>query len=173
VRVSYRARQLWRTVTSQALSPAALADIRTVLSDEEFALFLRYDLTDQQHCYRVMCALRDQGADDPDLLAAALLHDIGKSVVTLSSLDRVVGTLAERGWRGSLARWGNEPPEGWRRPFAVRVQHAAWGAQLAKGAGSNPTVVALIGHHQDCDTNGLSEREAVLLRLLQTADEQN
>jgi hypothetical protein len=44
---------------------------------------------------------------------------------------------------------------------------------LAKGAGSNPTVVALIGHHQDCDTNGLSEREAVLLRLLQTADEQN
>ncbi|MEZ4519559.1 MAG: hypothetical protein R3C44_22915 [Chloroflexota bacterium] len=43
---------------------------------------------------------------NPDLLAAALLHDVGKTQVPLSSVDRIVGSLAERSWHGSLDRWG-------------------------------------------------------------------
>lgn len=173
MRVGYRARQLWRTVTARALQPDEIAEIQAALSAEEYRLFLRYDMTDQQHCYRVLRSLRDKGAADADLLAAALLHDIGKTEVALSSVDRIVGTIAERGWRGSLERWGHEAPEGWRRPFSVRVQHADWGAQLAERAGSRPRVVCLIRRHQDKSVDGLTAEDARLLRLLQWADEQN
>ncbi len=173
MRVRYRARQLWRTVTAKALTPEQRADIQATLTPEEHRLFLRYDMTDQQHCYRVMRALVDRGAVDPDLLAAALLHDVGKTEVPLSSMDRIVGTIAEKGWQGSLDRWGNEPPQGWRRPFSVRVQHADWGAQLAERAGSRPRVVYLIRRHQDHSVEDMTPEDARLLQLLQWADEQN
>lgn len=166
-------RQLWRTVTAKPLSPSERDEIEAALSPEERRLFLRYEMTDQQHCYRVMRALREAGVDDPDLLTAALLHDIGKTEVSLTSMDRIVGTIAERGWHGSLERWGNDPPQGWHRPFAVRVQHAEWGALLAEGAGSRPAVVCLIRHHQDKIFDELTATDAERLGLLQWADEQN
>lgn len=166
-------RQLWQAVRAKALSPSERAEIQAVLSPTEYQLFLRYDMTDQRHCYQVMTMLREGGTDDIDLLAAALLHDIGKTQVTLSSLDRIVGTLAERSWQGSLDRWGHQPPQGWRRPFAVRVQHADWGARLAEQAGSRPRVVELIRRHQDVRTDDLAAADAESLSLLQWADEHN
>lgn len=173
VRIGYRTRQLWRTLTAKTLAPAERAEIRAVLSPEEYQLFLRYEMTDQQHCYRVMRTLRDAHFVDPELLIAALLHDVGKTEVSLTSIDRIVGSIAERSWRGSLSRWGNDPPEGWRRPFSVRVQHADWGATLAERAGSSTRVVCLIRRHQDKNFDDLPAEDAELLRLLQWADEQN
>lgn len=173
MRVSYRVRQLWRAVTAKELSPSERAEIQAALSPAEYQLFLSYEMTDQRHCYGVMTTLREHEAGDPDLLAAALLHDIGKTQVTLSSVDRIVGTLAERSWQGSLDRWGHDAPQGWHRPFAVRAQHAEWGAALAEGVGSRPRVVELIRRHQDSCYDGLTADDAKLLRLLQWADEQN
>lgn len=173
MRVGYRARQLWRNVTARELLPEELEVIGKTLSGPEFALFLRYEITDQRHCYGVMRTLQEAGHDSPELLAAALLHDVGKTEVALSSVDRIVGTIAEKSWRGSLERWGHDLPMGWRRPFSVRVQHAEWGAQLAERAGSDARVVCLIRRHQDRQMDDLPEDMQQLLRCLQWADEQN
>ena len=61
---------------------------------------------------------------------------------------------------------------GWKRAFVVREQHAAWGADLAKRAGSAAEVIELILRHQDtlmANGDELDER----LMLLQWADDQN
>ena len=178
MRVGYRARQLWRTISAEPIASEQLDEVRAILSDDEYELFLRYDMADRQHCYRVMRLLHDSGARDHDLLVAALLHDVGKTQVSLTSLDRILGTIVERGWSGRLEQWGGEPPTGWHRPFSVRVQHAEWGAQMAEAAGCSPTTVYLIRHHQDKLLGGDSPENAVnkdaqLLRQLQWADEQD
>jgi len=69
-------------------------------------------------------------------------------------------------------------PHGWRRPFVVKAQHAAWGAEMAANAGSDPLTVWLIEHHQDV-LAPLKASEEVgteaerLLRQLQWADDHN
>ena len=41
-------------------------------------------VSDQRHSLNVMRTLRRQGHTEPDLLAAALLHDVGKSAAWLT-----------------------------------------------------------------------------------------
>lgn len=174
MRVGYRLRQFWRTIAAEPMSLGQLEEVRAVLSADETELFLRYDPTDQQHCFRVLQTLRDAGVEDHDLLVAALLHDIGKTQVRLTALDRMVGTVAERTMPGRMAQWGTAaPPVGWRKPFVVRVNHATWGAEMAQQAGSSPTAVCLIRRHQDRIGDGLSQADLQLLYQLQWADELN
>ena len=48
------------------------------LTPDLFALYRRMRRAERQHSLRVMDALIEGGHSDPDLLAAALLHDVGK-----------------------------------------------------------------------------------------------
>jgi hypothetical protein len=116
--------------------------------------------------------LRSAGHDDPDLLAAALLHDIGKTRYRMPIWVRSLLVLAEAFVPGRVARWGEGEAKGWRRPFVVRARHAEWGAEMAKAAGSRPLTVALIGRHdKGVGTAGGYEDE--LLGRLQWADDEN
>jgi len=89
------------------------------------------------------------GEEQPDLLAAALLHDVGKSDHPLHIWERVVIVLGKAFFPGQVRRWGQGEPTGWRRPFVVAEQHPAWGADMAAEAGASPTTATLIRHHQD------------------------
>lgn len=172
MRVQYRLRQLRHNLAAGPLPAAAQAEIAGLLTKPERVLFARYDHADQWHALRVLHMLRDAGYNHPDLLAAALLHDVGKTRYPLSVWDRIVIVVGQAFFSRRAERWGHGAPQGWRRPFVVRTQHPAWGAEMAATAGSRPGVVTLIRRHQEhpVDTTG---EEETLLRQLQWADDQN
>jgi putative nucleotidyltransferase with HDIG domain len=125
---------------SHALSPTA---------EQLFRAMPRYD---QQHALRVCCALKKMGHAQPDLLAAALLHDVGKTVHPSGGLrlwHRVAAVLMRAFWPGQLERFGRDQPGSWRWPFYVAQHHAALGAELARQAGCSPGTVELIRRHED------------------------
>lgn len=171
--IAYRARQFWRLLRPQPLPDEGWSTIETILSPSELALFRWQQAGDRAHAYRVMQTLLDAGDTDRRLLAAALLHDVGKCQMQITLLDRVVGVLGERLFPEHASRWGNTAGRGWRRPFVIREQHARWGARLANQAGSAVVTVRLIRHHQEPpDKLGDAEARRLLARL-QWADDQH
>lgn len=136
-------------------------------------MFKRYTPADQWHSYRVLRTLRERDVKDRIVLVAALLHDVGKTTCKLSMWDRTLAVIVERIWPSRAAEWGAGEATGWRRPFAVRQQHAVWGANMAKKAGSRPEVVVLIAHHQTPNMALLTEDEKTWLAQLRAADEEN
>ena len=117
------------------------------LSRSELQLFRSMTLADQRHSLDLFYRLRRDGHDHPDLLRAALLHDVGKVSGSLPLAYRVVFSLVAM-VSVPGARWladGRRPRA--FRPFYVAAYHAALGAQAASSAGSNPTVTRLIAGH--------------------------
>jgi len=182
-RLFYRTRQFWHTLYS-SVSEEELGLASTVLSPAQLALFLQMQASEQAHSLRVFRSLVQQGEEDPELLAASLLHDAGKVRVPLRAWERVLIVLAEAICARCVRRWGTPVPgkeveqAGWRRPFIVAVQHPAWGAELAALYGASPVIVNLIRRHQEkieVDNAGgaaaESSCEALLLRKLQSADD--
>ena len=169
----YRLRQFWRNVSARPLPTAAQAEIAAHLTPAELALFQRFSSSDQWHSYRVLKTLQAAGHDQPDLWTAALLHDVGKTRAPLSVWERSWVVLGQMVCPRKTAVWGQGQAVGWRRPFVVKAQHPAWGAEMAAAVGSRPLVVELIRRHQD---NGLvtavTETDHLLCHL-QWADDQN
>ena len=170
--ILYRLSQLWHNVTAQPLSQAQFEEIANDLTFHELMLFRQMSRSDQQHAFRVFRLLRDSGQVDVDLLAAALLHDVGKVRVDLSAWDRSIVVLGETFAPQRAKQWGNGDESGWERAFVAREQHAAWGAALAKNVGSRPGVVDLINRHQDPLPVNDSDKDERLM-LLRWADDQN
>jgi putative nucleotidyltransferase with HDIG domain len=168
----YRWRQFWQALAARPLPGEAQREIAAVLSEREVALFRRLSLNDQEHSYQVMTMLKSAGYDDPDLLAAALLHDVGKTRYRMPIWVRSLLVLAEAFVPGRVAQWGEGEVKGWRRPFVVKARHAEWGAEMAKAAGSRPRTVALIERH-DKVVASAGGYEDELLRRLQWADDEN
>ena len=168
---------MWR---ARPLPTEARERITAVLTPPETALFDQFSHSDQQHSYQVLCTLQLAGHADPDLLKAALLHDIGKSRVPLSVLERALIVLGQALVPGKMAVWGQGDLNSWQRPFVVKAQHPAWSAEMAQSANSRPLTIELIRRHQEPlpEMPALSGAEVTvsetdqLLRQLQWADDQ-
>lgn len=128
----------------------------------------------------VLNRLLEQDETNNDLLAAALLHDVGKCCHPLRLWERVVIVLAKSLFPKRVKSWGEGEPFGWKRAFVVAEQHPSWGAELAARAGASPMTVSLIRRHQDL----LEDRSRVqtvqdfssedgLLYLLQVCDDES
>ncbi|MFO7661529.1 MAG: HD domain-containing protein [Chloroflexota bacterium] len=165
--LAYRLRQLVHNLSAGPLSVEAEAEVSAVLSPSERALFGRFSPADQWHGVRVLRTLRAAGYNDPDLAAAALLHDIGKTRHALTPLDRSLIVIAQAIMPGRAATWGDGSLASWQRPFVVRAHHPAWGATMVEQAGSCARVVDLVRRHAE------PPREDPLLQALQWADDQN
>jgi hypothetical protein len=185
VRVLYRVDQFWRALTTVP-RPEELSQARQFLSPDLMVLFLRLQSSEQAHSLWVFRQLREKNETNPDLLAAALLHDVGKSRCPLRLWERVAIVLGKKLFPGKAKRWGEAEPRGWRRPFVVAEQHSAWGAEMAARAGASRMTVALIGRHQEpplqaetsADVMNLADLERVsvedmLLRRLQELDDES
>lgn len=171
--LAYRLRQFWRLVQDEPFPAEDWPTVQEILSPAELALFRRQTTADQVHALRVLHTLKDAGAAEPHLLAAALLHDVGKCRVSITLWDRVVGAIVENLFPRLAERWGKGEPTFWKRPYVIRRQHAAWGAQMARAAGSEPLTVRLIDHHQHPLDSVTDDNERRLLQQLQWADDQN
>ena len=177
-RVFYRARQFWHALIASSTSED-LELAGDVLPPDLMALFLRLHRSEQAHSLSILRSLLDDGEENEDLLAAALLHDVGKSRFPLSIVDRVMIVLGQVLFPEKIKLWGRSQPRGWKRPFVIAEQHAGWGAQMAADAGASTMTVALIKRHQQpyiYDPKIAGERislEDELLFRLQSLDDES
>lgn len=167
---AYRVRQFIRAAGAW-IQPEDTGDDPAVqfLSPEALSLFRTMPGYDRQHALGVLRTLQEQGYTDQDLLTAALLHDVGKTVHQAGALrlwHRVAVVLMRALWPDLLEQLGQAESGSWRRPFFVHQHHAAIGAELARQAGCSPEAVALIRHHEDPP----DQVEEPLLAALQAAD---
>jgi hypothetical protein len=168
----YRAKQFLRSMTAR-VDPQHHQEVSAILSPELAALFSTMAPADQAHSLRVLQDLIGQGEEDTDLLAAALLHDVGKSRCRLSALERAVIVVANRALPRLVNRLGRRPARGPLRAFSTALQHPVWGAELVNEAGGSARLCALIRFHQDHSGEIRNESLEPLLRRLQQADNRN
>jgi len=156
----------------EALSPrlpGGLNELLTTrLTPAQIAAFQRLPIHDQAHLCRVCRTLLDRGVHDPDLLAAALLHDLGKVGTDgrVRLIDRVLRVVLARTCPALLLRLAADPAPRWRAGLARAVHHPQLGAARAAGLGCSARTCWLIAHHHD---RPLPDDDA--LRLLVAADE--
>jgi hypothetical protein len=165
-RIAYRSRQFRRALLSKA--PVADTMLQPFLSPPQIVLFRRMHFFEQAHAFHVLQRIRHAGYTEPDLLAAALLHDVGKILAPISLVDRVIVVLGKHLFPKAAKRWGNGEARGLRRPFVTAYQHPAWGADLASAAGASPRTCNLIRRHQDHPAS-----DDHLLAALQSVDEES
>jgi hypothetical protein len=171
-RLAYRARQFWnallspgKRVTSEVLLP--------YLSTTQLILFRRMQPSEQVHAFQVLQRLKESGQSDGDLLAAALLHDVGKILSPLSIFDRVTIVVGKRLFPKEARQLSEGPLTGGGRPFVVAARHAEWGADLVEQAGASRRTVDLVRKHQDPSRPDPQTRNERLLALLQAADDES
>jgi len=128
---------------------------------------------EQAHAYQICKRLERDGQTTPDLLMAALLHDVGKILIPLSIFDRIVIVLGMQLFRKAALGWAEGTPRGWRLPFVVAEHHAGWGADLASQAGATPLTVELIRRHHDSPMPNPDSYTEQLLVALQAADDES
>jgi hypothetical protein len=168
LRLLYRAQQFFTALTAR-VSEADLAEADTILPPGARALFRRMPRDGQAHALRVLHELKRAGETQPALLAAALLHDVGKSAARVTPLTRSIFVMLERLAPDRLARLS---ARGWRQPLVAQRDHPHVGAEWARQAGCDALTVALIAHHQD-RIDGVASEEERLLKVLQEVDGRN
>lgn len=169
--IRYRVGQFFRALTARA-TEEKVEQAMGVLSPEAQALFRRQAAQDQRHGLAVYRALRRADHANPHLLAAALLHDVGKAGAWLPAWQRAIVVLLNRFAPRLLARLSRGELRFWNRPFVIHARHPEVGARWAQEAGCSPLAVALIRRHQD-RLAGCQTEEDRLLAALQAADNLN
>ena len=105
----------------------------------EVALWVRQSGPDRRHAIgvaRAVVATLGPSADRP-VVAAALLHDVGKVAAGLGTFARVPATLL--GMAFGRDRWGGR--------LGTYLRHDAVGADLLRQAGAAPLTVAWAAEH--------------------------
>jgi hypothetical protein len=178
VGVLYRVRQFWR-IAFLKTDHNEPEQARERLTPAQWELFSQLTPAEQAHALRILQKLLKQGENQPDLLVAALLHDVGKLFYRLNPFERAGVVLVQAILPGQARQWGNLPEAGWeslpgwRKAFITAEQHAEWGAKLAHQAGVSPLAERLIRqHHRSPLQDGL-EMENRLLYALWVADNES
>jgi hypothetical protein len=171
-RLVYRSRQFWNALLSPSKRVPS-ESLRRHLTPDQLSLFCRMQPAEQAHAYEILKHLETTGQTDPDLLAAALLHDVGKIRYPLSIFDRIMIVLGKRLFRDAVQRRAKRIPNGLNQPWAVAEQHGEWGADLASQAGATTRTVELVRHHHDRDPQDLDKQTQQLLAVLRAADDKN
>lgn len=100
-------------------------------------------VADRRHALDVSGRLLATGHDDPDVLCAALLHDVAKGH-RMRLWHRVGGVLLEAFAPRLLRRLASPDAGSWRHPLHLYLHHAELSAELAMAAGCGPRAGAFI-----------------------------
>ena len=123
------ARRLTESIGVRELSEVELMWVRAELHDSEFDLWNSMSLLDRVHSHGVARRLTTQYPDvEHHEIAAAFLHDVGKTRSSLNLGERVLATIV-----GSLTK-----------RFEDYHDHEHIGAQMCRERGIDPRVCDLI-----------------------------
>lgn len=155
--VLYRLRQVaQQSGFTPQLTERDYAEVRRWLPASALPLFKTMSAADQQHSLRVCRGLLARGCREPEMLAAALLHDVGKAQGRVPFWTRPAIVLGKRLAPRLLARLvlplilldANARPR-WRRSLSYAWWHADVGADLAAGVGlAARSILYIRTHHQ-------------------------
>jgi len=124
------------------------------LPESALPLFQSMSRADQRHSLRVCQGLRARGCADEQMLAAALLHDVGKAEGRVPFWTRPAIVLGKRCAPRLLARlaaYPNATQARWRRSLGYAWWHAEIGADMAARAGLSECAVLYIRTHHQAD----------------------
>ena len=177
----------WAGGVGNQLSAKDAALVKSILpTAPQQQLFAQMSPNDQRHALAVGRTLQQAGYNQPALMQAALLHDVGKSLGQ-PIVHRVLIVLFNAFWPGALQWLSTEITDDerrmtnenssfiikyWRGPFIIHARHPAIGAEWAANAKCDPLAVSLIQKHQD-EPGDVSIEENKLLAALQWADNLN
>lgn len=135
--------------TMLAVAPASArpddAWAATRLEPQEFALFSRLPAPERAHGIDVARRLlRRDASARRELVAAALLHDVGKLGTPQAALWRILTHLLPADERAPAV----PRRSGLAGARQARVHHGTYGAELLRSIGASERLVALVaGHH--------------------------
>ena len=130
MKLVHLARRFVGALGSHEPASADEAWVRSVLDDGEHRLWQRQPAADRRHAIGVARSV------PVELAAAALLHDVGKTVSGLGPFGRVGATVL--GWTGARR---------WRGRVGDYLRHDALGADLLRAAGSTELTIAWAAEH--------------------------
>jgi hypothetical protein len=122
--------------------------VESVLTDGELKLWRRMSNADRRHAAGVARTVERQLGQEATkpMLAAALLHDVGKLSAGLGTYGRVVATLAgAAAGRQMAAAWTEG--KGFTRRVGLYLRHADLGGDMLAMAGSDPLTVTWAREH--------------------------
>ena len=140
------------------LSAGEYGEVSQWLPAAALALFKTMSSADQRHSLRVCRGLLARGCRDRDMLAASLLHDVGKAEGRVSFWTRPAIVLGKKLAPGLLKLLvvypgvqGSASLPRWRRALSYAWYHAEVGAELAAAAGLSQRAVLYIRTHHQAD----------------------
>jgi hypothetical protein len=158
----HRVGQFWRHASAR-VSAEELANAERLLGPQLAGFFLSLPLNDQRHGLDVLATMRRLEGDPGELLQqAALLHDMGKGLVTFSIIERSFTVLIKALSPSALTALLRTRP-GLQLRYRTYADHAAVGARLLEAAGA-PELAAIVAEHHD------PQPRLDLTRRLQRAD---
>ena len=133
------ARRFFGSFARGAPSPADVAWVSSWLNDGEIALWSRLSDADRRHAVGVARrTLEMLGATtERAVVAAALLHDVGKVESGFGPFRRAAATLIGKAWGRTRTRGRT----------GAYLRHDELGAALLRDAGSAPLTVAWAAEH--------------------------
>ena len=145
---------------------------RSQLSEAEQELWAQMARVDRRHSAAVARRVADELGEraTPPVVAAALLHDVGKTVPRLGTFGRVIATLSEAVAGPDTAKHWVET-SGFTRRVGQYVLYPELGVDLLKMAGSDDLVVAWSREHHLPEAEWTVDPE--LGRVLQRADDES
>ncbi len=140
------ARRFLGSLSPRRLDPADAAWVGEVLSTGEMALWEQMPLADRKHAAGVARAVAVSiDAPGAPVLAAALLHDVGKIEAGFGTVGRVMATLVAMAvGRHTATQWRGD---GVRGRIGRYLRHDQIGADLLTEAGAEPLTVTWTREH--------------------------
>ena len=169
------AARAWRALRRESEGAADEAWVRSLLRPAEFGIWARQRPYDRRHSVRVARRLEARlagtaHAREARWIAAALMHDVGKSAARLSLLERAAAVLVNRFIDLETARRLARS----RRPGVSRIglylTHGEVGARLIRQAGGREEIAAWSEVHQGGAPSGVPGIPPEVVRALVGSD---
>jgi putative nucleotidyltransferase with HDIG domain len=153
--IEHRIRQGLRAVRPQ-MPVGGDRLIAEILTSNRQARFQRLPAFDQAHLVRATQALLAMGETDPELVAATLLHDVGKTNEhgSVRLIHRVSRVLVRKISPGAFKWLSRHPEGGWRNGFVLATHHPELGAAIAAELGCSERICRLIRNHENPEAAG-------------------